>query len=738
MEEIQGYVDHIVYSNPDNGYSVLVISTDKEDITCVGIFPSVSQGENLSLYGEYVEHPSYGRQLKVSKYNVIEPTTKKGIEKYLASGAIKGIGKATAKKIVSKFGDDTIRIMEEEPERLAEIKGISMSKAIDISNQIIEKKEVRDVMIYLEQYGIGSKLALRIYGEYGVRIYNILQENPYRLAEDINGVGFKTADEIAMKLNIAVDSDFRIRSAICYVLFQGTLNGHTYVYKEKLQSLVELLLSIEIKNIDIYLENLAFDKKIMIKEDAIYLMGFYQMESQSARMLLDLDGEYKVPKKQIENVISNIEKREAIKLDVRQKVAVEHAVSSGVCVLTGGPGTGKTTTIRTIIEYFESEGLDICLAAPTGRAAKRMSEATKRPAKTIHRMLEVKGVSSGDENASEEARFERNQMNPLDVDVIIVDEMSMVDISLFYNLLLAICPGTRLIMVGDTNQLPSVGAGNVLDDIISSELFLVVTLDKVFRQSVESDIVVNAHKINNGEYPVIDNKSEDFFLMKRYDADEIISTIIPLVQRKLPKYVEATSNDIQILAPSRKGLLGVNRLNEVLQANINPPSRQKVELKHNERILRVGDKVMQIKNNYQLEWKIIGKYGIAVENGTGVFNGDMGVVQEINTFAKLVTVLFDDNREVDYTYSQLDELEHAYAVTIHKSQGSEYPAVIIPLMQGPRPLMNRNLIYTAVTRAKSCVVIVGDENVFFEMIDNENVASRNSSLRERLVEFSEM
>lgn len=733
MDEIQGFIDHFIFQSDKDGYKIMSFSTPEEDIIVVGTFPGIDEGENLVIQGEYIEHVTYGRQFKAYSYKVSEPTDIASIERYLASGAIKGIGKVTAKRIIAKFKDDTLRIMEEEPDKLAKVKGISLKKAIAISDQIIEKKELRDVIIFLDGYGIKSNMALRIYGEYGNSVYSIIRENPYRLADDIDGIGFKTADKIALKMNIALDSDFRIRSAIIYGLTEGAARGHTFIRKENLSRVVEKLLEIEIDSLDAHLMNLVIDKRIVVKEDRVYLTYYYQMEMRCADMLLKLDNTFYIEDEKFEEAIARVEERQNIELDSLQKDAVKVAIKSGVCVLTGGPGTGKTTTIKTMIEFFELEGLDIFLAAPTGRAAKRMTEATGRGARTIHRMLEVKGASDSDNGA---AFFDRNEDNPLECDVIIIDEMSMVDIGLYYNLLRAIEPGVRLIMVGDTNQLPSVGAGNVLKDIIASDAFPVVTLDKVFRQSNESDIVTNAYKINGGEHVVLDNKSKDFFFMERGNVSAVINTTVDLVKNKLPKYVDAPSEEIQVLTPSKKnGLLCSNELNKVLQERLNPPSSSKKVYEYGDRVFREGDKVMQIKNNYQIEWKEYSDYNVVVESGTGVFNGDVGVVTMIDVVTKTLRVMFDDNRSVDYQFSQLDELDHAYAVTVHKSQGSEYPAVVITLLRTPVPLMIRNILYTAVTRAKKCVVIVGDKDVFYRMVDNEEIDKRNSSLDTCIIEL---
>lgn len=732
METIKGYVDHIIYRNPENGYTVLVLIVDEEEVTCVGIFSDISEGENIEAKGEYTDHPSYGHQFKVSSYEEKAPEDALAIERYLGSGAIKGIGIALAARIVRRFKEDTFRIMEEEPERLAEIKGISERKAMEIAEQVNEKKDLRQAMIFLQQYGIHTTLAVKIYNTYGAEIYGILTENPYKLAEDIDGVGFKTADDIAARVGIRTDSDFRIRSGIVYVLQLAAAEGHTYLPLPELTQKASILLGVEPEDIEPHFMNLAMERKIIMQQNEdvtqIYSTSFYYMEANCATMLHQLDIAYEVSGEEIDNRIKKIEEQTKMELETHQKEAVKEAVRNGLLIITGGPGTGKTTTINTIIRYFESEGLDIFLAAPTGRAAKRMSETTGFEARTIHRMLELNGGVDGGS-----AGFERNEMNPLETDVIIVDEMSMVDITLMYALLKAVSAGTRLILVGDINQLPSVGPGSVLKDIIDSEQFHTVKLSKIFRQASTSDIIVNAHKINRGEPVVLDNQSRDFFFLKRYDADKIINVTLQLIMQKLPKYVGAEKNDIQVLTPMRKGLLGVERLNKILQMYLNPPDKTKREREHGDTIFREGDKVMQIKNNYQMEWEIRTKYGLCVDKGTGIFNGDMGIIEEINTFAEMMTISFDDGKKVDYSFKNLDELELAYAVTIHKSQGSEYPAVVIPLLTGPKMLMSRNLLYTAVTRAKKCVTLVGDESTFDMMIENNAELKRYSGLKNQLI-----
>ena len=736
MEELQGYVDHIVFRNADNGYTVLNLISDEDEITCVGIFPVVTEGEILLLHGEYTSHPTYGEQFQMKSYETKPPEDVLSMERYLASGAIKGIGVALAARIVRRFKNDTFRIMEEEPERLAEVKGISERMAMEISNQMVEKKDLRDAMIFLEKYGISTNLAVKIYQAYGQEIYSVIRENPYRMAEEVSGIGFKIADEIASRVGIRTDSDFRIRSGILYCLTGAATLGHTYLPREELLRYANQLLGVDTEHIEGHIMNLAMDGKVELKEEGIYAKSFYRMEQRSAGMLHALNQQYDVTPAKLAQAIARISEEEQMELDEWQAEAVRQAATHGLFVLTGGPGTGKTTTIRAMISYFVGEGYDIFLAAPTGRAAKRMSETTGYEAKTIHRMLEVNGAMSEAEESAKQigGMFERNETNPLEADVIIIDEMSMVDITLLYALLKAVGAGTRLILVGDVNQLPSVGPGNVLRDIIASGCFPVVTLQKIFRQASQSDIIVNAHKINDGEHIALDNKSKDFFLLKRYDADVIINVMLQLVKQKMPRYVDATSYDIQVLTPTRKGLLGVERLNTILQQYLNPPAKQKKEHQVGDRIFREGDKVMQIRNNYQLEWEIRSRYGLAIDKGLGVFNGDVGIIQEINDYSSTVSVLYDENRLVQYPFKGLDELELAYAITIHKSQGSEYPAVVMPLLPGPRMLMNRNLLYTAVTRARKCITIVGDENVFYQMVDNTTQQRRYSGLQERIKE----
>ncbi len=732
MESLAGYVEHIIYRNADNGYTVLNLVSVEDEITCVGIFSAIVEGENIEAQGEYTEHPTYGQQFKVTSFEEKAPEDEEAIERYLGSGAIKGIGLAMAARIVRRFKEDTFRIIEEEPERLAEIKGISNRKAMEIASQVNEKRDLRQAMIFLQQYGITMNLAVKVYQAYGQDVYGIIRENPYRLADDIDGVGFRTADEIAARVGIRMDSDFRVRSGILYTLLQASGEGHTYLPETELTPRASKLLNVTAEQVEKQYMDLAIERKIILKQmedqTQIYAASFYYMEANTATMLKRLNVSYDVSDAEIEQRIRGIEKKSGMTLDEHQVTAVKEAVRNGLLVITGGPGTGKTTTINTIIRYFELEGLEIFLAAPTGRAAKRMSETTGFEARTVHRMLELNGGAEGS------GGFERDESNPLEANVIIVDEMSMVDISLMYSLLKAISVGTRLILVGDVNQLPSVGPGSVLRDIIQSHACNVVMLTKIFRQASTSDIIVNAHKINHGEEVILDNKSMDFFFLKRYDADVIINVVLQLIKQKLPKFVDATPYDIQVLTPMRKGLLGVERLNGILQRYMNPPANDKVEKEYGSTVFREGDKVMQTKNNYQLAWEIRTKFGLTVDKGLGIFNGDMGIIRQINDFAEQMIIEFDEGRMVEYPYKLLDELELAYAITIHKSQGSEYPAVVIPLLGGPMMLMNRNLLYTAVTRARKCVTLVGNEVTFQQMIQNTSQQKRYSGLCDRLKE----
>ncbi len=740
MKTVTGYVDKIKYRNENNGYTIFTLVSENEENTCVGTFTYIDEGEYLEITGNEKIHDMYGEQIEVKSYEIKQTTGAISIKKYLSSGAIKGIGEALAGRIVDKFGDDTFRIIEEEPERLAEIKGISDRMAREIAVQLEEKRDMRDAMIFLQNYGISTSIAVKVYNFYGSDLYSVIKTNPYRIADDVDGIGFKIADDIARKVGIEADSDFRIKSGMIYVLQQAMTNGNTYLPEDMMLDAAFSLLEIENRedeHIHSLITDLVMENKIIVKEidgrRAVFTSNNYYMEMNIARMLHDLNVKTEFTGPEFEKRLEEAEKSTEFVLDELQKEAVRKSVENGLLIMTGGPGTGKTTTINALIRIFEMQGLEIALAAPTGRAAKRMTEATGYEAKTIHRLLELSG---GPEDGSN-IRFERNEENPLEADVVIVDEMSMVDVFLMHALLKAVTTGTRLILVGDINQLPSVGPGNVLKDIIQSECFNVVTLNKIFRQAGESDIVVNAHKINRGEHIKLDNNSRDFLYIKRDNANAVISASLTLLREKLPKYVNADISEIQILTPMRKGLLGVESLNSILQRYINPAAPDKEERVHADGVFREGDKVMQIKNNYQMDWEIRTTTGVLIESGKGVFNGEMGIIRRISNFMEIMEVEFDEGKMVTYTFRELEQLELAYAVTVHKSQGSEYPAVILPMLPGPRMLMNRNLLYTAITRAKSCVCIVGMDYVLWNMIDNDSEQERFTGLKYQIENFYE-
>lgn len=734
MEIVKGYVEKIVYRNKENGYTVLSLSLQDEEVTCVGSFGYINEGEYIEATGNFIVHSVYGEQLAVENYQVKSPDDINSITKYLSSGGIKGIGEALANRIVNKFGMETFDIIENQPERLSQIKGISERMAMEIANQIEEKKDLRQAMLFLQKYGISVALAVKIYDFYGEDLYKIINQNPYKMADDIFGIGFKIADEIAYKVGINVDSEYRIKSGIVFTLLQASSNGHVYLPMDILIRETKELLEIKDLDIEKHIMDLIIDKRIIVKDEdkKVYASNYYYTELNTAKMLHDLNITQSFAIEEIDNRILNIEKNTDIMLDDMQKKAVREAVTNGFLIITGGPGTGKTTTINSIIKYFLMQGMDILLAAPTGRAAKRMTEATGYEAQTIHRLLELSG-NIGD--AAYGARFEKNEENPLEADVVIIDEVSMVDIFLIHSLVKAVCVGTRLILVGDVNQLPSVGPGNVLRDILDCGCFNIVRLTKIFRQACESDIILNAHKINRGEKIELANNSKDFLYLKREDANKVISAILTLIQDKLPSYVKCSMLEIQVLTPMRKGLLGVERLNTILQEYLNPKGDNKREKEMHGSILREGDKVMQIKNNYQLEWEVKNKFGVIVDRGMGIFNGDMGIIRCVNSFSETIEIEFDEGRFVTYSFNQLDELELAYAITVHKSQGSEYPAVIMPILMGPKMLMNRNILYTAVTRAKKCVCIIGNEETVQFMIDNKSEQKRYSSLALRIQEF---
>ena len=742
MESIKGYIKRFIYQKEENGYSVIEVMVSGKVITCVGYLQGYSEGENVEIEGEYVVHPKYDRQLKISTIKAVAPEDKVAVERYLGSGAIKGVGEALAARIVSMFGDDTFRIAQEDPMRLAEVKGISQRKAREIAAQLAEKRDLRDAMIFLQQYGISQNLANKIYQKYGLELYQVIKENPYKLAEDIEGVGFKIADEIAAKSGIAVDSDFRVRCGLWHTLTQTTYEGHCYFPKEILLEKAYEILGLETSYMENQLLQLAMDKRIVIRRseegERVYVSSYYYEEIKCAHKLLELQNSYDHPistltEEQLESRLAGIEEELGMELDELQRNAVKDSIRSGIFILSGGPGTGKTTTINSIIRLLDKEGLDILLAAPTGRAAKRMTETTGYEARTIHRMLEV----NGNPEEQHHAGFERNEENPLEADVVIIDEMSMVDIHLMRALLNALLPGTKLILVGDVDQLNSVGPGQVLRDLMESGCFPCRILKKIFRQADMSHIVTYAHKINAGEMIDFREKYPDFFLLEKQDAETIYYYIEQLMKVNLPRQFHIEPLDTQILTPMKKGMLGVETLNKVLQERLNPKTPAKAEHEYGDIVFREGDKVMQIRNDYDLEWEIIGKYNIPIEKGNGVFNGDVGRITEISEYLKTMTVLFDDGRTVVYPFSALDEIDHAYAITIHKSQGSEYPVIILPLLGGPRVLLNRNLLYTAVTRAKDCVIILGNSQCVNEMIQTDVVQKRYTSLKEKLRELSE-
>lgn len=745
MKEVEGYVDRITFRNEENGYTVLYLSNpdpkgDEEDeVCCVGCFSFVSEGEYLLVRGNEVIHKNYGPQIRVESYEEKQPDDAFAVEKYLGSGAIKGIGPALAARIVRKFAGDTFNIIEKEPERLAEVKGISMKMAMSIAEQFSEKRHMRQAMMFLQDYGISMNMAVRIYKYYKDDIYEVLHKNPYKLAEDISGIGFKLADSIAQKAGFYQDSKFRIQAGVLYTLQQSGTQGHCYLPENELVNTASELLLLDKEIVAREIDSLTMDKEIIIQETEgernLYASRLYYMELNCARMLLDLNIDFPVDMTELEKKVKVIEQQESIILDELQKQAVYKAAKNGVMIITGGPGTGKTTTINTILNLLEEEGLEILLAAPTGRAAKRMSETSGREAQTIHRLLEINGGMDDDDKSG--MNFERNEMQPLEADVVIVDEFSMVDIYLLYALLKALVPGTRLIMVGDVSQLPSVGPGNVLQDMIQSGFCDVVKLNHIFRQAAESEIVTNAHKINAGIQISLNNKNMDFFHLERNNPKDVINVTIQLIMKNLPPYVDASSYDIQVLTPMRKGELGVENLNKILQNYMNMKSPEKREREFHGILFRENDKVMQIKNNYQIKWTKKNRFGDVYEEGTGVFNGDTGVIKSILDIEETVIVEFEEGKLVEYDYSEMDEMELAYAITIHKSQGSEYPAVILPIIGGPKMLLNRNLLYTAVTRAKKCVTLVGSSATVYQMIKNVNEQKRYSSLCRRIMEMEE-
>ncbi len=739
---LKGSVDSFKYINETNKFGIFNFCTsDVEEgniVVCGNVF-GVSEGDCIEVTGNMVEHPVYGRQIKMTSYKAIQPTDTEAVIKYLASGALKGVGPKLAMRIFAAFGEKTLDILENEPERLSEVKGISIGMAQKIAEEYAEKKSVRDAMIFLQGYNISNTLAAKIYGEYGEEIYTVVKEHPYKMAEDIYGIGFKTVDEIAANVGIPKNSKERAEAGICYVLMSAMEEGHTYLPRENLLDTATEALKIEPEILEEIIVDLCISGKIkQIKPDKIFLKGVYNEEAYCASKLKKLKDafveveETEEEKELFEKDLKAIEERYAFELDESQRIAIDKGINNGIFLLTGGPGTGKTTIIKALIEFFYNTENDVVLAAPTGRAAKRMKEATGYEAKTLHRLLEA-GVVSESRNKT---RFGRNETNPLDANVYIVDEMSMVDVFLFAAFLKAVPVGSRVILVGDMNQLPSVGPGNIFRDLINCGYFSTSTLEKIHRQSEGSRIIVNAHMVNNGLVPPLDKNSEsrDFFFLERNDKKILVRDTADLVLNRIPAKFGANPFDIQVLSPSRKGEMGVENLNRIMQEYINPKTDGKFEITRGETVYRVGDKVMQTKNNYDIPWTIRGKNGIPIEEGTGVYNGDIGKVKYVNTFEKSITVVYDDSKEVTYVRDEIDEIETAYVTTIHKAQGSEFPAVILVLLDTPRQLLSRNLLYTGITRATKCVMILGSEQKVREMVENDNEKRRFTDFSERLKE----
>lgn len=738
MAEVRltGEVEDVIFQNKDNGYTVFSLATEEEEITCVGVLPQIHSGEALEIHGEWKTHPVYGKQVQVQYYEKSMPTTQAGMERYLASGLIKGIGAKTAKRIVEKFGETAFYVIEEKPDLLTEIKGITYEKAQRISEIFREQHELRRAMMFLQGFDISPAYAMKIYKKYKNRTFDIVKNNPYRLADDVMGIGFKMADKMAANVGIAADDPNRVKAAVKYVLNNAAANGDCFLPKGKLTEQAVELLGLHPLAVENAIRELQVDSQIWqerlgeTNEECVYLNYYFYAEMAVAKHLLELSTEYEpADADTIARAIARVEKETGVTLAEEQRLAVLEAMSCGVLVITGGPGTGKTTTINTILRILQEEELDIVLAAPTGRAAKRMTEATGMEAQTIHRLL---GISFVNEDSRRQS-FERDEDNPIEADVIIIDETSMVDIGLMQALLRAVERGSRIIFVGDADQLPSVGAGNVLKDMIHSERLKVVRLRHVFRQAQESAIIMNAHRINEGQEPALNEAGTDFFFMRRAYAEEVVGTIQELVKTRLPKFTGCDGlQEMQVLTPMRKGILGVQNLNQVLQRTLNPPEKGKREFTFRQVTFREGDKVMQVKNNYNMVWRCMDKWGKRTDEGTGVFNGDSGTVLSIDTEGETLRVLFDDGKVVDYDFGQMEELELAYAITIHKSQGSEYPVVILPVYSGPPMLMTRNLLYTAITRARTLVVLVGLREMVSGMIANNREVSRYTGLAQRI------
>ncbi len=732
--KVTGVIESVVYRNSENGYTVLEVFSDGEMITVSGKFPVVGVGESLELIGDFKVNPKYGEQFVAESVKVCKPTDVIAIEKYLSCGLISGVGEVTAKNIVKKFGIETLKIIEEEAFRLAEIKGISIKKANEIHNTYQDIKKMQEAVMFLQKYDISINMAVKIYNKYKQKTEEILLKNPYSLVEDIEGIGFKTADKIAMKLGIHFDSEIRIRAGVLYALGDiAEKQGSTIAYLEDLKASALSVLELTVHD-DEKVESAIIDLEIsgtikkVTHEDkqALAIAKYYSMEDYIAKKLVNLKEYCKEIKYGSENEIEQYEQLNDIKLHQKQKEAILAGTREGVTIITGGPGTGKTTIIKGILKIFKNAGLKCALMAPTGRASKRMEEQTGESASTIHRALEANFAKNG-------RGFAKNETNQLEVDVVIVDEVSMLDVFLMSSLLKALSFGTILVLVGDKDQLPSVGAGNVLADIIASESFKVVELTQIYRQSEDSMIAQNAHKINHSEMPDLKQKSSDFFYSSISEPQLVAGEIVSLISERMPKYFkDLTSDDIQVIAPMKAGVAGVDNLNVLIQSKLNPNTAGKKELTLQKRIFRVGDKVMQTVNNYDREWEKYNKFGYPTY-GVGVFNGDMGYIDDILTEINEVYVTFDDGRRACYSYAELEEIVLSYAITIHKSQGSEFPVVIIPIMGGSPLLMNKNLLYTAVTRAKRMVVLIGKSSNIFYMVNNKSSAIRNTMLKKMLI-----
>ncbi len=731
--KINGTVEHIVYRNSENGYTVLNLLMQSKTITVSGKFPIIGLGEELELEGEFKVVARYGEQFVAESVVIKKPTDVDSIIKYLSSGLISGVGEVTATNIVNRFGEDTLKVIEEDYPSLAKVKGVSAKKASEIHDAYEDIKKMQQAVMFLQKYDITTNMAVKIYNKYKGRTEELLTENPYRLVQDVEGIGFKTADKIAMRMGIAFDSEIRIRAGIIFALTEiAEKQGSTLAYAEDLKNVSLEVLGLDEKYFDniedaiVDLEISGLIKKVVHNEkDALAITSYYLMEEYIAQKLINLNINANTQAFGNDNEIEVYETLNKITLHEKQKEAVLAGTNEGVVIITGGPGTGKTTIIKGILNVFKNNRKKCLLMAPTGRAAKRMEEQTKEPASTIHRALEVQDGKSG-------KRFVHNEGNPLDADVVIVDEVSMLDAFLMSSLLKALNFGTRLVLVGDKDQLPSVGAGNVLADLIASNTFKVVELTQIYRQSEDSMIAYNAHKINNSEMPDLKKKSSDFFYSATYEPQAVANEIVSLVTERMPKFFEdLKSEDIQIIAPMKAGLAGVDNLNVLIQEKLNPKTSSKRQIELQKRVFREGDRVMQIVNNYDREWEKITQFGYPIY-GEGVFNGDMGKITEVNTEVNELSVTFDDGRRAVYSYAELDEIVLSYAITIHKSQGSEFKAVIIPIMGGSPLLMNKNLLYTAVTRAKKMVVLIGKSSNIFYMVNNKLSATRNTMLKSLL------